>query len=197
MKKYLKNPNKADLDKDGVLTSYEKKRGMAIEEAIGAKAGAMILAANGELVPYREFKKKKLEQNFEKGKEKFFKDAEKEVSKIKATKNEKYERAKTIQKDKRALKGTKGKDILKNVDPKTYANQFAPQKPSKPSLILRAARAVPKIGIPGAIVGLSLLGYEAYQGIKAGKKYLEERKKNKKSIGGMATKGFKKKTPIY
>ena len=39
MKKNLKNPNKADLDKDGVLTSYEKKRGMAIEEAMNASQG--------------------------------------------------------------------------------------------------------------------------------------------------------------
>jgi len=28
----LKNPNKADLDKDGKLSSYEKKRGIAIEK---------------------------------------------------------------------------------------------------------------------------------------------------------------------
>jgi len=28
----LKNPNKADLDKDGKLSGYEKKRGMAIEK---------------------------------------------------------------------------------------------------------------------------------------------------------------------
>jgi hypothetical protein len=28
----LKNPNKADLDKDGKLSSYEKKRGMAVEK---------------------------------------------------------------------------------------------------------------------------------------------------------------------
>jgi hypothetical protein len=39
MKKELKNPNKADLDKDGVLTSYEKKRGMAIEKAMNASKG--------------------------------------------------------------------------------------------------------------------------------------------------------------
>ena len=197
MKKDLKNPKKADLNKDGQLSGYEKKRGMAIEEAMNVKMGSMIMAANGELIPYRKFKEKKLEQNFEKGKEKFFKYAEKEVSKIKGSKNEKYERAKIIQKDKTALKGRKGKDILKNVDPKTYADEFKPTKPSKPSMTLRAARAFPKIGIPGAIVGLGLLGYEAYQGIKSGKKYLEERKKNKKSIGGMAIKGFKKKTPIY
>ena len=30
----LKNPDKADLDKDGKLSSYEKKRGAAIEKAI-------------------------------------------------------------------------------------------------------------------------------------------------------------------
>ena len=28
----LKNPKKADLDKDGKLSSYEKRRGMAIEK---------------------------------------------------------------------------------------------------------------------------------------------------------------------
>jgi len=160
------------------------------------KKNSLIMASNGDLIPYSEFKKKKLEQNFEKGKEKFFKDTEKEVSKIKGTQNEKFERASTIQKDKKALKGPKGKEILKNVDPKTYADEFKPKKPFKPSLTLRAARAFPKVGIPGAIVGLGLLGYEAYQGYKSGKKYLEE-KKNKKSIGGLAVKGFKKKTPIY
>jgi len=30
----LKNPNKADLDKDGKLSSYETKRGMAIEKSM-------------------------------------------------------------------------------------------------------------------------------------------------------------------
>jgi hypothetical protein len=36
----LKNPGKADLDKDGKLSGYEKKRGMAIEKAMGAKRGS-------------------------------------------------------------------------------------------------------------------------------------------------------------
>ena len=31
--------SKADLDKDGKLSGYEKKRGMAIEKAMGAKRG--------------------------------------------------------------------------------------------------------------------------------------------------------------
>ena len=47
----MKNKNlssKADLDKDGKLSSYEKKRGMAIEQAmseepIKAKKGKMIV----------------------------------------------------------------------------------------------------------------------------------------------------------
>ena len=30
----LKNPSKADLDKDGKLSGYEKKRGMAIEKSM-------------------------------------------------------------------------------------------------------------------------------------------------------------------
>ena len=30
----LKNPNKADLDKDGKLSGYEQKRGAAIEAAM-------------------------------------------------------------------------------------------------------------------------------------------------------------------
>ena len=51
MKKNLKNPKKADLNKDGQLSGYEKKRGMAIEEAMNVKMGSMIMAANGELIP--------------------------------------------------------------------------------------------------------------------------------------------------
>ena len=39
----LKNPGKADLDKDGTLTSYEKKRGMAIERSMNKNMnGGMI-----------------------------------------------------------------------------------------------------------------------------------------------------------
>ena len=33
----LKNPKKADLDKDGKLSSYEKRRGMAIEKNMKVK----------------------------------------------------------------------------------------------------------------------------------------------------------------
>ena len=33
----LKNPKKADLDKDGKLSSYEKTRGSAIEKNIGKR----------------------------------------------------------------------------------------------------------------------------------------------------------------
>jgi len=49
----LKNPGKADLDKDGKLSGYEKKRGMAIEKAMGGKpmkaaAGALALGLGGD-----------------------------------------------------------------------------------------------------------------------------------------------------
>ena len=33
----LKNPEKADLNKDGKINSYEEKRGMAIEKAMANK----------------------------------------------------------------------------------------------------------------------------------------------------------------
>ena len=39
----LKNPGKADLDKDGKLSSYEKKRGMAIEKAMAGKPQKALL----------------------------------------------------------------------------------------------------------------------------------------------------------
>jgi len=43
----LKNPEKADLDKDGKLSSYEKKRGKAIEDNMKAKKGKMMYASMG------------------------------------------------------------------------------------------------------------------------------------------------------
>ena len=46
----LKNPKKADLDKDGKLSSYEKKRGKAIEANMKAKKGKMMKASMGKSV---------------------------------------------------------------------------------------------------------------------------------------------------
>ena len=45
----LKNPGKADLDKDGKLSGYEKKRGMAIEKSMSSKrfGGAMKRSKGG------------------------------------------------------------------------------------------------------------------------------------------------------
>ena len=59
----LKNPGKADLDKDGKLSGYEKKRGMAIEKSMSGKpmkaaAGALALGALGAL-GLKKLKKKK------------------------------------------------------------------------------------------------------------------------------------------
>ena len=46
----LKNPKKADLNKDGKLSGYEMKRGKAIEENMGVKKGKMIKASMGKSV---------------------------------------------------------------------------------------------------------------------------------------------------
>jgi hypothetical protein len=56
MKNTLKNPEKADLDKDGKLTSYEEKRGEAIEEAMSNQAylGGLLKAKNGEEIEVKE-----------------------------------------------------------------------------------------------------------------------------------------------
>ena len=49
----LKNPGKADLNKDGKLSGYEKKRGMAIEKSMSGKpmkavGGALALGVGGD-----------------------------------------------------------------------------------------------------------------------------------------------------
>mgnify|MGYP001466187933 CR=1 FL=1 len=55
----LKNPKKADLDKDGKLSSYEKKRGKAIEANMKAKKGKMMYANEGKMMTFKEFVKQK------------------------------------------------------------------------------------------------------------------------------------------
>ena len=55
----LKNPKKADLDKDGKLSSYEKKRGKAIEaNMMKASLGALTLGAVGAKAAKKLMKKK-------------------------------------------------------------------------------------------------------------------------------------------
>ena len=59
----LKNPKKADLDKDGKLSSYEKRRGMAIEKNMKVKKaalGAIALGAIGAKALSKVMKKKLL-----------------------------------------------------------------------------------------------------------------------------------------
>jgi len=67
MKKELKNPNKADLNKDGQLSGYEKKRGMAIEEAMGANLGKFIKEKKAEKNFKKELKKGKVDIKGDKG----------------------------------------------------------------------------------------------------------------------------------
>jgi len=49
----LKNPEKADLNNDGKVNSYEEKRGMAIEKAIEERqkfnAGRAVKKKNGKI----------------------------------------------------------------------------------------------------------------------------------------------------
>ena len=52
----LKNPKKADLDKDGELSSYEKKRGMAIEQNMKAKKGKMMKYKSGNMAKVKKVK---------------------------------------------------------------------------------------------------------------------------------------------
>tara|TARA_R100001509_G_scaffold9510_1_gene5223 strand:- start:1440 stop:1913 length:474 start_codon:yes stop_codon:yes gene_type:complete len=67
MKKELKNPKKADLNKDGQLSGYEKKRGMAIEEAMGANLGKFIKEKKAEKNFKKELKKGKVDIKGDKG----------------------------------------------------------------------------------------------------------------------------------
>ena len=63
----LKNKKKADLNKDGELSSYEKKRGQAIEKSMGLKETKQLIKASQVLLKEVENKdvkiKKLLEEN--------------------------------------------------------------------------------------------------------------------------------------
>lgn len=67
MEQKLKNPKKADLDKDGQLSGYEKKRGMAIEKAMGANLGKFIKEKKTESNFKKELKKGKVDIKGDKG----------------------------------------------------------------------------------------------------------------------------------
>ena len=67
MEQKLKNPKKADLDKDGQLSGYEKKRGMAIEEAMNANLGKFIKEKKAESNFKKELKKGKVDIKGDKG----------------------------------------------------------------------------------------------------------------------------------
>ena len=44
----LKNPKKADLDKSGDLSRYEKTKAKAIEKSMGLKSGGLALKGYGK-----------------------------------------------------------------------------------------------------------------------------------------------------
>jgi hypothetical protein len=49
VKEELKNPEKADLNKDGKLSSYEKKRGAAIEKAVNEAPGSTLTISKSDM----------------------------------------------------------------------------------------------------------------------------------------------------
>ena len=49
VKEELKNPKKADLNKDGKLSSYEKKRGAAIEKAVNEAPGSTLTISKSDM----------------------------------------------------------------------------------------------------------------------------------------------------
>tara|TARA_R110002167_G_scaffold47193_3_gene139993 strand:+ start:965 stop:1711 length:747 start_codon:yes stop_codon:yes gene_type:complete len=49
VKEDLKNPKKADLNKDGKLSSYEKKRGTAIEKAVNEAPGSTLTLSKSDM----------------------------------------------------------------------------------------------------------------------------------------------------
>ena len=219
MKKELKNPKKADLNKDGQLSGYEKKRGMAIEEAMGVKMGSLIMASNGELIPYREFKKKKLEQNFEQGKkdplgkslknkppakivdknvlqQKKLRKAGQNIKKATEDLNRYVKEVANprLERDREALK----KAIAEYPEKKKQYNRMIRRMAKEDDLAIRkVSRAVGRT-VPLVSKALGAIG--SLIPTKAGSAELKdmEKKKYGGSVGvKMARGGFKKKTPIY
>jgi hypothetical protein len=64
----LKNPKKADLNKEGKLSSYEKKRGKAIEKSMGLKETKQLLQASQALLKEVENKDVKIQKLLEENK---------------------------------------------------------------------------------------------------------------------------------
>ena len=176
----LKNPKKADLDKDGKLSGYEKKRGMAIEKAMAGKKpmkavlGAMALGAAGALGAKKLFKKKKATAT--PGKEPIRKGI----------------MGNLVEEKKKELMGKRVGGEMKK-DPTKPVNPFQkkPQKKSGVSVLKRVGKGVGRLGVPGAIIGAAAVGAK-----KIADKIKE--KKNKKMGGGMMQRpmGYKAGTMI-
>ena len=200
MEQKLKNPKKADLNKDGQLSGYEKKRGMAIEEAMGVKMGSLIMASNGELVPYREFKDRKLKQNTKQAQEDPFgkklksrgsgdvidKKTKFELKQL----DQKYSRAKDAVNAAFERKRAKDQLFMERLD-RLDKRDYLRMKKKVGNVLSKTAKALPTV-LSGA--------YTLLKPSKLGSAELKNMEKKK--YGGpvgvkMAKGGFKKKTPIY
>jgi hypothetical protein len=180
MKKELKNPNKADLNKDGQLSGYEKKRGMAIEKAMGANLGKFIKEKKAESNFKKELKKGKVDIKGDKG--------GKKLSTYVMEKRNEPKIPEFLQRQKNAPSKNLA-DTAKQLV-RSEVGQF-----TKKGRLLTAAEKGLK-GIAGKTLGA--VGVLIPKQLGSAELKDIERKKYGGPVGvKMAKGGFKKKTPIY
>ena len=181
MEQKLKNPKKADLDKDGQLSGYEKKRGMAIEKAMGANLGKFIKEKKAESNFKKELKKGKVDIKGDKG--------GKKLSTYVMEKRNEPKIPEFLKRQKNAPSKKNLADIAKQLV-RSEVGQF-----TKRGRLLTAAEKSLK-GIAGRALGLASFFVPSQMGSTELKQI--ERKKYGGPVGvKMAKGGFKKKTPIY
>jgi|TARA_R100001530_G_scaffold119945_1_gene87181 hypothetical protein len=165
------------------------------------KKNSLIMASNGELIPYRDFKQKKLEQNIKQGQKDPFGikaknkppgdliDRKKGVFELKKL-EQKYSRA--VDDVNAAFKRKRAKDqlFMERLD-RLDRRDYLRMKKKVGNVLSKAGKALPSVlSAATTLFAPSELGSADLENM--------ERKKYGGSIGvKMAKGGFKKKTPIY
>ena len=181
MEQKLKNPKKADLNKDGQLSGYEKKRGMAIEKAMGANLGKFIKEKKAESNFKKELKKGKVDIKGDKG--------GKKLSTYVMEKRNEPKIPEFLKRQKNAPSKKNLADIAKQLV-RSEVGQF-----TKTGRLLTAAEKGLK-GIAGKTLGAVSVLIPKQLG-SAQLKDIEIKKYGGPVGVKMAKGGFKKKTPIY
>ena len=139
MKNGLKNPKKADLNKDGKLSGYEKKRGMAIEKAMGAKKGKMFRNGGNVTIPFIDYTRIAGMGSYRpKRKKKEIKEKNEKVSAI-VRKPIPY-KSKEIIDDPKSIGGRKIVNIGSSGAPKPKARPFRPNQQEEAKLSAELTR---------------------------------------------------------